>query len=93
MASAVEAKKNTKYRDFEVDFHFEPVSVETLGGMGNSTAAFIKRLGQRIIIGTGDAHSPIFLRQRLAIAIQIGNYACLAETLPSPGSSLPPTDL
>jgi hypothetical protein len=92
VATAVEAKKNTKYKDLEVDFHFEPVSVETLGGMGNSTAAFIKRLGGRIVTGTGDIHATTYLRQRLAIAIQIGNHACLAETWPSPGSSLPPTD-
>ena len=91
VATAVEAKKNAKYADLEVDFHFEPVSVETLGGMGNSTSAFIECLGGRIAAATGDARSTSYLKQRLAIAIQIGNYACFAESLPSPGSSLPST--
>ena len=93
VATAVEVRKYSKYKDFDVDFHFEPVSVETLGGLGNSTRAFIKHLGGRITAATGDALSTSYLRQRLAIAIQIGNHACLAETLPLPGSSLPPTDL
>ena len=92
VATTVEAKKRNKYKDFENNFHFEPVSMETLGGMGETTALFIKRLGKRIADGTGDTHSVTYLRQRLAIAVQVGNYACLAETLPSPGSSLPPTD-
>ena len=92
VATAVEAKKMSKYKDLEVDFHFEPVSVETLGGMGNSTSAFIKRLGGRIGMATGDPRSTSFVRLRLAIAIQVGNYACLAESLPSPGSSLPLTN-
>lgn len=89
MATAVEAKKNnnSKYKDLDEDFFFEPISVETLGGMGNSKTASFKRLGGRIAIATGDAYSTSYLRQRLAIAIQVGSYACLAETLPPPGPS------
>lgn len=91
VATAVEAKKISKYKGLEVDFHFEPVSVETLGGMGSSTSAFIQYLGGRISAATGDPRSTSYLKQRLAIAIQVGNYACFAASLPSPGPSLPPT--
>jgi hypothetical protein len=92
VANVVEAKKRLKYKDLDLEFHFEPVSVETLGGIGDSTMCFLRKLGERIVAGTGDDKASLFLRQRLAIAIQIGNCACLTEILPSPGSSLPPTD-
>ena len=92
VANAVEAKKRQKYKDLALEFHFEPVSVETLGGIGDSTMTFLKKLGERIVAGTGDDNASLFLRQRLAIAIQVGNCACLTETLPSPGSSFPPID-
>ena len=75
--TAFDAKRRSKYKDLENNFHFEPVSMETLGGMGETTALFIKRLGKRIADGTGDILSVAYLRQRLAIA-------CLLYTSPSP---------
>ena len=92
VATAVEAKKRTKYAALEQDFCFEPVSVETLGGLGDSTALFIACLGAKIAARTGDPKATLHLRQRLAIAIQIGNCACVAETLPQPGVTLPFND-
>ena len=92
VATAVETKKRTKYKDLDLNFHFEPVSVETIGGVGQSTALFLKKLGEKIAAETADDNSTTYLRQRLGIAIQVGNCACLMETLPAPGSTLPPTD-
>ena len=77
VATAVEAKKRAKYSDLQGDFNFEPVSMETVGGMGDSTARFIKTLGAKIATRTGDIKAPLHLRQRIAIAIQIGNCACV----------------
>ena len=56
VATAVEAKKRSKYKDLENNFHFEPVSMETLDRMGETTALYIKRLGKRIFDGTRDTH-------------------------------------
>lgn len=89
VATAVESKKRTKYAELEQNFVFEPVSVETFGGMGDSTAHFIKSLGAKIAACTGDPKATLHLRQRLAIAIQIGNCACVVETMPQPGLTLP----
>lgn len=91
VATAVESKKRAKYRALVTNFHFEPVSVETLGGIGESTASLLKIIGGRIAADTDDNNSTMFLRQRLAIAIQVGNSACLSEILPAPGPTLPPT--
>ena len=90
VATAVESKKRSKYATLQRNFHFEPISMETLGGMGDSTARFVKILGEKIAARTGNMRATLHLRQRLAMAIQIGNCACITETLPQPGLTLPP---
>ena len=88
VATAVEARKRTKFSDLQQEFVFEPVSMETFGGMGDSTAQFIATLGTKIAARTGDIKATLHLRQRLAIAVQIGNCACVTETLQQPGLTL-----
>ena len=84
VATIVESKKRTKYKDLSATLHFEPVSVESLGGLGETTGHFLQKLGNKIAEATGDKHATVFLRQRLAIAIQVGNSVCQTETLLSP---------
>ena len=92
VATTVEESKTKKYKDLETDFSFQPVSMETFGGMGQSTARFIEKLGDRIAAVTGEKRSIVYLRQRLAVAVQVGNSACILETLPAPGAVLPADD-
>ena len=80
-------RKRAKYKDLDFDFHFEPVLMETLGEIGESSMSFLTKLGEKIVTATGDDNASLFLRQRLVIAIQMGNCACLTETLSSPDSS------
>ena len=75
VANVVEVKKKQKYKDLEDDILFEPASMQTLGGVSDSTMSFLRQLGERISSATGNSNASKFLRQRLAIAIQIDNSA------------------
>ena len=57
-----------------------PIAVESLGALG--ATFFFKKLGQRIPVATGEPRSSQFLFQRLSVAIQRGNAACVVGTLP-----------
>ena len=80
VAAAAEAKKCQKYEDLAPQCVFQPVAVETLGGLGDETLAFIREVGRRISEVTSDHRATQFLRQRLAVAVQIGNAACIRES-------------
>ena len=90
VATAAEDRKRMKYEDLTSDFHFEPVSLEIFGGMGESTARFVAKLGARIASKVMDQNALSHLRQRLALSVQISNSACVLETLPGPGAPLLP---
>jgi D-arabinose 1-dehydrogenase-like Zn-dependent alcohol dehydrogenase len=60
---------------------FQPIAIETLGGLGTSTVDFLKALGTEISHATGEKNAAIFLRQRLGIAVQTGNAAAILESL------------
>ena len=77
-----------KYEPLASDFLVQPISVDVFGGMGESTAYFIAKLGANIITKCDDKNAASFLKQRLGIAVQIGNSACVLETLPELGECL-----
>ena len=81
VAAIAEEKKADKYKDLSRDFITQPVAVETLGGLGPTTLSFLTDLGHRISIISGNKRSTEFLRQRLGIAVQSGNAACIFESL------------
>ena len=72
-------KKRTKYAGLVSSHIVQPVTFETLGGMG--TLRFITSLEIKITQATDDLRATVFLRQRLGIPIQRGKAACLRETL------------
>jgi len=42
----------------------------------------VKELGKRISASTGDPRETSFLFQRLSVAVEMGNAACIMGTLP-----------
>jgi hypothetical protein len=80
VANAAEDKKEEKYKNLMPQCLFQPVAVETLGGLGPRTLDFLCELGGRISSTSGDRRATAFLRQRLAIAVQAGNAACVRES-------------
>ena len=79
VAEKAEGSKRSKYQDLGQNYSFEPVAFETLGGIGPSSFKFLKCLGGVLADKTEDRREGIFLRQRLAIAIQMGNASCVQE--------------
>jgi len=80
IATAAEIKKSKKYEDLAPQCVFQPVAVETLGGLGEETLSFLREVGQRITACTSDPRATTHLRQRLAVAVQKGNAACIRES-------------
>jgi len=54
--------------------------VESAGALGQDATEFLQELGGRIAATTGDPRSTQFLFQRLSVAIQRGNAACVLGT-------------
>ena len=80
VATESEAIKRSRYADIPSCYIFEPVAVETLGGIGESTWLLLKEIGKRLERQTGEKRSFSFLRQRLNVAVQRGNAACILES-------------
>ena len=80
VAAQAEARKVAKYQHLDTSHSFAPVSVETSGVFGPQTHAFLKNLGRRITLATGEVRSFSYLIQRMSVAIQRGNAASVAGT-------------
>ena len=81
VATEAENKKRLKYTSLSSTYYFVPIAVETLGAFGEEAADFLHELGRRIVTVTGERRSTEFLLQRLSVAIQRGNAACVMGTV------------
>lgn len=81
VANAAEVRKIAKYTELNDSYVFEPLAFETLGGVGQGTWKFLRFLSKLIEETTGQEDAFLHLRQRLAITIQMGNTACICESL------------
>jgi len=72
-----EAKKKLKYSRLSATYRFRPVAMESAGAVGEDAADFLQELGRRIAAVTGEPRSTEFLLQRLSVAVQRGNAACV----------------
>ena len=70
-----------KYESLTRNYIFQPVAVEHLGGLGTDFDDFLKQLCRNIIAETDDKRAGTFLRQRLSLAVQIGNAAIVRESI------------
>ena len=82
-ASLAERSKTTKYRELESRLLIQPVAIETLGPFGQSTEFFLRDLGKRIEVESGDERATEILLQRLSVEIQRGNAAAVNGTFPT----------
>ena len=89
VAAMAETRKKGKYATMDSSHSFQPIAVETTGVFGPETMSFISALGRRICQTSGEKKSFSFLLQRLAVAIQRGNSACVVGTL---GNNSSPED-
>jgi hypothetical protein len=83
VANEAESRKVEKYRSLSALYSFVPVAVETLGALGEEASAFFRNLGHRIASVTAEPRSFQFMMQRLSVAVQRGNAACVLGTVPA----------
>ena len=83
VAKDAQSRKPTKYSSLSALYRFIPIAIETLGVLGDEALTFFHDLGQRIAVATAEPRSFQFLMQRLSVAIQRGNAACILGTVPS----------
>ncbi|KAI8437435.1 hypothetical protein MSG28_011758 [Choristoneura fumiferana] len=80
--AAVDARerlKVTKYSCLGAQYNFFAFGVETLGPWGKGALELHRELSNRLREATGNPRAGSFLAQRIAIAVQRGNAACLAS--------------
>ena len=77
-----EARKNEKYRELiENGYVFQPVVLEVQGSLGESSEILITRLCKMLCRSHDDQQAGSFLKQRISMALQIGNAACVVGTV------------
>jgi hypothetical protein len=82
LANDAEHRTTMKYRSLASLYRFTPI-VETLGALGDEASTFFSDLGHRIASVTAEPQSKQFMMQRLSVALQRGNVACVLGTVPS----------
>ena len=80
-AAAAELKKQQKYSDTNIDIDFVPFAIETSGVWGEEALRLVNEIGRRTALVTHEPRSTAFLRQRISVAVQRGNAACINGTL------------
>jgi Reverse transcriptase (RNA-dependent DNA polymerase) len=81
VANDAEQRKQLKYEAISQTHCFVPVAVETLGALGQEASDFLKDLGGRITAVTKERRAHEFLLQRVSVAVQRGNAACVLGTV------------
>ena len=79
IANIAEDRKCNNYHQLETSHYFEPVAIETLGGIGETSYNFLKELSRSIDAETQEKRSFLFFRQWLGVAVQRGNAICVLE--------------
>ena len=69
--------KHAKYEHFKNNYIFIPLACEVTGAWSADSFAFFDGLAEKIHSITGDKREKNQLYQRLSIAIQRGNAACI----------------
>ena len=79
-AEAAAKRKLQKYAALANTCHFIPVAFESMGGLCAVGQDFVSAIGSRITQISGDPRETDFLRQRLSVALQRGNAACVLSS-------------
>ena len=58
-----------------------PLAIETSGVWGEEAMRLFTEIGKRTAVVTHEPRSTTFLRQRISVAVQSGNEACINGTL------------
>ena len=86
-AARAEKRKKRVYANLTDTFIFVPIAIETSGCWGKEAASLLKNIGRKIASSTSEPRSSSYFFQRVSLAVQRGNAACVLGTL-SPGKPL-----
>jgi len=73
------SRKTAKYAALESRYICQPIEVETLGPINDSSVSFLSGLGRRIADVSGESREGSFLFQRLSVWIQRFNAVLLQD--------------
>src|SRR6218665_1120850 len=79
-----DGEKNAKYSALLNTHVFVPLALETLGPINVTGQNFLRDLGCKLTMSTGDNRETCFLLQHLSITIQRFNSVAFRGTLPEP---------
>jgi len=65
-----ELKKLHKYQDISTSVDFIPVTIESSGVLGQHAMELVAEIGRRLTEVSHERRSTLFMRQRLAVAVQ-----------------------
>ena len=81
-AAEAEERKINKYKDLVNDgYLFQPLAFEIKGAASPSTEIFLSKLSKNLSICTEEPSAGSFIKQRISLAIQIPNSACVLGTI------------
>ena len=83
-AEIAAVRKKTKSMELTQKYLFVPLACEVTGVWCSKACDFLSKLGSRICEVTGDKRETSYLFQRLSIALQKGNAACVNNFPPTP---------
>ena len=83
-AEIAAVRKKTKYVELVQKYVFVPLACEVTGVWCSEACDFLNELGSRTCEVTGDKRETSYLFQRLYIALQKGNVACVNNFPPTP---------
>ena len=78
---AAEHSKNAKHADIIAGVDFVPFVIEMSGVCGEQALVLVTEVGRRMAEVSKEPRSTTFLRQRLSVAVERGNVACILGTL------------
>ena len=77
-----EERKIEKYRELiDNGYLFQPVAMEVQGSLGESSEIFSTCLCKMLCRSHDDQRAGSFLKQRISMALQISNAACVLGTV------------
>ena len=82
-----EVEKVKKYSHLNRLYQFQAVAVESGGTIGPLSKIFLRHLGRRLRMSTGEPKLYDYLIQRISMVIQVGNAVSVLGSLPI--SSIP----
>ena len=85
-AHSAALNKRRKYQHHFDNYNFVAFAVETFGPWCQEAKDLVLAVGRWLITSTGDHRCTSYLRQRLGIAIQLGNAASVLGSFPKTSS-------